>query len=130
MHCIELESLCKRAFSCLGLKLELVEKSRTYPSPHWLVFVDETHKGMLQQDVHDIYVFTEWNGNFDKAIATSIEEVANCLFALYKTDSNTPYWQKFCWVDRDGTMIAINNAFAGKTLEEAKIFIDLTEICN
>lgn len=114
MYCIELESLCKRAFSCLGLKLELVEKSRTYPLPHWLVFVDKTHKGMLQQDVHDIYVFTEWNGNFDKAIATSIEEVANCLFALYKTDRSMPYWQKFCWVDKDGTMTAIDNVFAGK----------------
>ena len=111
MNCVELEELCNAALNKIGLRLVPLHNKTGWkinPIEHNIGYID--------------YVC---NGYYFIANAYSIEEVANMLFNLYDKETNALFWDIFCYTDENGNYHQIKNIFAGKTLDEAQIMVDL-----
>lgn len=119
MDCVELEELCSKALNKINLKLKQV-KDKYGHVLYWYV-------GRSKKNPYAKFNFidTECNGIKCGNIATSIGEVANKLFNLYEKEHSLPWWDIFYYVDQYGNNHRIKNVFAGKSLEEACIMVDL-----
>lgn len=121
MDCVELEELCNKALNKLNLKLKQVKDKYGYVL-YW--YVGRSRKNPYAE-FNFIDIDIECNGIKYGNVASSIGEVANRLFNLYEKEHGLPWWDIFCYVDQYGNNHRIKNVFAGKSLEEARIMVDL-----
>ena len=122
MDNIELEELCRRALSKMNLELAHEQNSRGI---FWLVRPIIPPISCRVEKILMPFVEFECGTARFCTVASSIEEVANRLFNLYEKGTRQLYWKTFYYSDGIGNPHKIENIFAGKSLEEACIMIDL-----
>lgn len=120
MDCVDLEDLCSRALKKLGLEL-VPTKNKDGTVAYWQIGIKR--RGLFHRNS---FVDYSCGGSMlYGAIAASIEEVANMLFNLYDKELNALYWKTFHWIGNDGNSKTAANIFAGKSLYEVEIMLDL-----
>ena len=125
MDCVELEELCRRALRKMRLELVHEQDNGTGLGTFWLV---RPIRPPISCRVREFLLpFAEFECGTARfgAIAASIEEVANRLFNLYEKGTCRFYWKTFYYFDDNGNPHEVENIFAGKSLEEARIMVDL-----
>ena len=121
MDCVELEELCRRALSKMNLELAHEQNSRGI---FWLVRPIRPPISCRVKKILMPFVEFECGTARFCTVAPSIEEFANRLFNLHKKDTIQIYWKTF-YYSNGNRINRIKNIFAGKSLEEACIIVDL-----
>lgn len=121
MDNVELEDLCRKALSKMHLELVGRQDDGNCLRTFWIVRPIRPSRSFVFRIP---YVEFECGTARFGAISPSIRDVANRLFNLPTKSASQIYWKTFYY--SDGSRIhKIENIFAGKSLEEACIMVDL-----
>lgn len=126
MDNVELEDLCRRALSKMHLELVGKQDNDSSLGTFWLVRPIKPLAFCLARKTYYLMPLVEFECGTARfgAIAPSIGDVADRLFNLPTKGASQVYLKTFYY--SDGNRIhRIENIFAGKSLEEACIMVDL-----